>query len=656
MSCFQRFQAIYKGAVLALSLVLLLTGCGKGSVARELEKIYFDYHKALQAEDVKALKNCLASDRQKELLDKDAAMKIKMIKGFLPTNIKVAKTTVSGKKAVLKLEGKIKDQKTTGEVEFLKENAKWKIAKENWHIDFEMETSPGTPSYPGKSGTFMDDPNQLPQVYQILKGHQGDISEIVFTTDNRFLVSAGYGDFTLKVWNIESGEEVSSVRTGNRVRSLGVTPDSSTVLTADAYNDITSWSLEEGILSNPRVLVKNAGDALAINPNGEQFVTTGYQAALQLWDLNSGDLVEKLSNSVNLRTVVFSASGKYLANGSAGNIFTLWDTKDWSEKTYRISKVSKTSDVYSIDISRDDKYLATGHMDSSIVIFDLESGKELHNFYVPDASTMDVKFSPDNSLLATAQYNKTVYLWDVRTAKKLGELKGHKDTVTCLAFSPDGVTLASAGEDRLIIIWRSSAANQPGPAIPGQDQKPVLKAGAPEMMEVGGVKNLIKNPYANQGLQSWKTKGDVSVEADSESNYYFIIKYRGDIWQDVALQEGDAGRWALLISFSYSERINRDGDQTGLPYLYGYMLNRADNNRIDVYLQGQNMMHSVAQPNKWGVIWGVFQVPNTSGGIRLFLQQADGAYAQDGSAACFDEPGIYLFDSEEEAKNFAKEY
>lgn len=654
MNYFQRFQVV--GAVLALCMVLLFTGCGKGTVARELEKIYFDYHKALKAEDVKALKNFLASERQKELLDKDAAMKIKMIKGFLPTNIKVSKTIVSGKKAVLKLAGKMKDQKMTGEAEFLKENGKWKLVKENWQMHLDMESSPETSSFAGKPGGFLTDPDRLPQVYQVLKGHQGDVSGIVFTPDNRFLVSAGYGDFTVKVWNIESGEEVSSVRTGNRVRSLGVTPDSSTVLTADAYNDITSWSLAEGILSNPRALVKNAGDVLAINPNGEQFVTTGYQAALQLWNINSGELVEELSNNVNLRTVVFSASGKYLANGSAGNTFTLWDTKDWSEKTYRIGKVSKDSDVFSIDISRDDRRLATGHMDSSIVIFDLQSGSELHNFYIPDASTMDVKFSPDGALLATAQYDKTVYLWDVGSAKKLVGLKGHKEAVRRLAFSPDGVTLASAGEDRLIILWRSGDADHPGPVIPGQAQKPVPKAGAPEMMEVGGVKNLVKNPYGNQDVQFWRTKGDVSVETDHEDNSYFMIKYSGEIWQDVALQEGDAGRWALLISFSYSERINRDGDQTGLPYLYGYMLNREDDHRIDAYLQGQNMMHAVDQPNKWGVIWGVFQVPETTGSIRLFLQQADGRYAQDGSAACFDEPGIYLFDSEEEAKNFAKEY
>ncbi|MCK4762380.1 MAG: hypothetical protein KAW12_09305 [Candidatus Aminicenantes bacterium] len=102
--------------------------------------------------------------------------------------------------------------------------------------------------------------------------------------------------------------------------------------------------------------------------------------------------------------------------------------------------------------------------------------------------------------------------------------------------------------------------------------------------------------------------------------------------------------------------ISRDGDQTGLPYLYGYMLNRQNKNRIDAYLQGDSMKHSLKQPDKWGLIHGVFQVPETGGGIRLFLQQADGKYAQNDSAARFDEPGIYLFDSKEEAEEFVKNY
>ena len=127
------------------------------------------------------------------------------------------------------------------------------------------------------------------------------------------------------------------------------------------------------------------------------------------------------------------------------------------------------------------------------------------------------------------------------------------------------------------------------------------------------------------------------------------------------LFSGDAvllknSRWVLLISWSSSERINQNDDQTGLPYLYGTMLNSKNPNRINAYLSGQKMVHSEQVPNEWGVIWGVFQVPEETGTIRFFMQQVDGRSAQNGSAASFDEPSIFLFDTEWEARAWVDTY
>ncbi|MCU0286648.1 MAG: hypothetical protein MUF15_09635, partial [Acidobacteria bacterium] len=330
------------------------------------------------------------------------------------------------------------------------------------------------------------------------------------------------------------------------------------------------------------------------------------------------------------------------------------------QKTYKIKKVAKDSDISAIDISRDDKYLATGHMDSSIVIFDLEEREELFNFYVRDASTWDVKFSPDGKLLATAQQNNNVYLWEVESSAHMAKLAKHTGAVHCLAFSPDGTTLASGGEDRQIILWRCGA-----PPVQHRDTtagdnatqhiNPVPVEDGPEMMEFSGRKNLIKNPYGTQNLQYWQTKGDAFIELDEDANPYFVVRYNGVIRQDVPVP-GAAGRWALLIAWSASERINQDDDQTGLPYIYGVMMSRKEKNRSHAYLQGQKMLHSLRKPNEWGLIWGIFQVPEDTGAIQFFMQQADGRSAQNGSAARFDEPGIFLFDTQEEAQDFVKLY
>jgi len=638
-------------------LLLILFACGGDSAdTKAVKEVYKNFHNAIREENIDALKDLIAAERQKDMLGDGAAMKIKMIKEFLPSDIIVTGTTISGTEATLKVEGKQKDQKMTGTVTFLKEGGQWKISKEDWNMTLEM--GPGAESSDFTGSSFMDDPKKPPQPYLVLSGHQGDISGIAFTPDGRHLVSSGYGDYSLRVWDAVTGEEVSNVTTKNRVRGLALSPDGGSVFTADAYKYITRWPLENGIFGTPQTLVENAGDTLAVSPDGKYAVTTGFKDPLRLWKLSDGALEKELTGDVNFRTLAFSGSGKWLACGSSGNQYTLWDTKKWKRKTYTIGKVSGTGDVASIDFSPDDKYMATGHMDSSIVIFDLAEREELHNFFVRDAATWDVKFTRDGKYLATAQQDNAVYIWEVETGSRFATLKKHSEAVKCLAFSPDGATLASAGEDRKIIFWRSGAAPVSPDAGTSTPAAPAaVKSGAPEMMEVDGRKNLIKNPYANQGTSFWKTKGDVAIEEDGEANSYFVIRYSGMLWQDVSIP-GASGRWALLIAFSSSERINdeEDDDQTGLPYLYGNMLNGKDPNRIDAYLNGQRMMHSLREPDEWGVIWGIFQVPEGTGGIRFFMQQADGRTAQNGSAARFDDPGIYLFDTEEEAKAFAERY
>jgi WD40 repeat protein len=645
-------------------VILPFINCGGGGEEETLKQIYREYHNLLQKEDIPALKKYISSQRQEEMLGEGANMKIQLIKEFMPVDIKVKDAEISGDTAVLEVEGKMKDQVMTGKVDFIKEDGQWKVNKESWQINIELGSEGfGPQGYSGEVQPFMKDPEEKPRAHQILIGHQGEVTVLAFTPDNRYLVSVSYGDYSIRVWNPLTGEELSNARTENRVRGMTLTPDGSGILTADAYNNIILWPFSDGTIGDPRTLLSEAGDSLAISPNGKIIAVTAWKRPVRLWNFESLQEIKTIGEENFHRVLRFSPAGDLLVGGGDGVTYSIWDTKKWKEKTYKIKKVMKNSGISSVDISRDGEYLATGHSDSSIVIFNLKKRRELHNFYVRDAATLDVKFSPDNAILATAQYDKKIYLWEVKTAKRLGVLKKHTDVVKSLAFSWDGSMLASGGEDRQIIIWKSGAPPMPaaGKPVPGPGgvtgpKTPETSGPGEKMVRIDGHLNLINYPDARRFTRHWNTKGEVSLEADAEEedNYNFVVRYKGMVWQDARINA--EGRYALLISWASSERVNPDGDQTGLPYLYGYMLNKSDRNRINQYLQGQHMLLKTDVANEWEIIYGIFQVPPETGAIRLFLQQADGRLPQNGSAARFDEPGIFLFDTREQAETFAKNY
>ena len=170
--------------------------------------------------------------------------------------------------------------------------------------------------------------------------------------------------------------------------------------------------------------------------------------------------------------------------------------------------------------------------------------------------------------------------------------------------------------------------------------------------------NLLQNPKADLEAQHWRTFGQAVVEEDN-GNRHFVVRNGGRFLQDVTLPEGAAGRYAVLIGRGSSERINPDGAITGLPYLYGYMMapGVSDGWRVLAYLQGQRMLGSATFAGEWVKMWGIFQIPEGADRIRFFLNQAERrGVPHNGSAARFDDLGLYLFPTKEEAKSFADSY
>jgi len=168
--------------------------------------------------------------------------------------------------------------------------------------------------------------------------------------------------------------------------------------------------------------------------------------------------------------------------------------------------------------------------------------------------------------------------------------------------------------------------------------------------------NLVRNENGDEGLQFWRVFGNASV-ADCAAGKCFAINQDAFVYQDVNVSDSATGMFALLIGLASIEQATPK--PTGRPHLHGYFLTGGELRSATLLanLSGQEMEKRPDANGEWVKQSGVFRVPEKTGRIRIFL--GSGCGKTETSINCvshFRKAGIFLFDTEAEAKAFAAAY
>ena len=95
----------------------------------------------------------------------------------------------------------------------------------------------------------------------------------------------------------------------------------------------------------------------------------------------------------------------------------------------------------------------------------MDSNEPLQTFNAHEKELYTIKWSPTGPgtvnpnkdlILASASFDSTVKLWNVETGNCIHNLAKHKDPVYSISFSPDGQYLASGSFDQYLHIWSVS--------------------------------------------------------------------------------------------------------------------------------------------------------------------------------------------------------
>jgi tricorn protease-like protein len=231
-------------------------------------------------------------------------------------------------------------------------------------------------------------------------GHLSKIQDIMFTSDGKYLVSAG-DDKVVRVWDVKTGETVRTIR--------GQVGDG-----------------DEGKIF-----------AAALSANERYLVVGGWSAsgAIRLHDFRSGEVIGLLTGHTDVVDgLAFSPDGRYLASGSADKTVRLWDVE--RRQAVHVLK-GHAADIYAVAFSPDGRRLVSGSVDHSLRLWDVKQGTLLKEMKGHEDNVMSAAFSPDGRYLASGSDDKTFRLWDARSGDFIKVLGRQGTTVDSLSFSPD---------------------------------------------------------------------------------------------------------------------------------------------------------------------------------------------------------------------------
>ena len=138
--------------------------------------------------------------------------------------------------------------------------------------------------------------------------------------------------------------------------------------------------------------------------------------------------------------ITFVADGDYIVGGD-GNKIRRWRVKDGKEDG---QPMDSRSNVVSIAVSQDGKWIVSGQDDGRVTVWNAESHEKAIEFRGHNGAVVALDISPDRTRIATGSWYHTLCVWSLPTGEQLlGPFK-HHGLVGAVKFSHDGRRIATA--------------------------------------------------------------------------------------------------------------------------------------------------------------------------------------------------------------------
>lgn len=216
--------------------------------------------------------------------------------------------------------------------------------------------------------------------------HKSQVSGMKLTS-NGLLVSVGWDDciaFTSNTFNAIDTVRPNAMKLDSQPRGVAASSDGKTAVAA-CHNAVLVF-VDQRIITTQKIPYE--ATCVALCRDSKHIAVGGQDGKLRIYELTGNSLSEKkvLPHSSAITSVTFSPDGEYfVATDTARKVvpyslstFSIVSEKDWTFHTARVNCAAW---------SEDSRYIATGGLDTNIIIWDLKNSGE-HPIIIRGAHSM----------------------------------------------------------------------------------------------------------------------------------------------------------------------------------------------------------------------------------------------------------------------------
>ncbi len=257
-----------------------------------------------------------------------------------------------------------------------------------------------------------------PTEFATFRGQLGEVQALAFEPGAKSLITGSAG-LDAHMWRWEWTE--SRTRTlvpgePRRVDALAFSRDGKR-LAAGADDTVLVWSNSRKGLSRQSVLKahKKAVKALAFSPDGRGLATAGEDATVWLWEFGWFRTQQKavlIGHTLELTSVCYSPNGLLLATGSKDGTIRIWDATGAQDEAKAVLQGHQSA-VRLVQFTPKGDLLVSAGDGGQVILWDVSTQQPVREWAIDRSRAYSLALSPDARYLATGTSDGMVSLFDL---------------------------------------------------------------------------------------------------------------------------------------------------------------------------------------------------------------------------------------------------